>query len=69
MRQTKQNIKLPPLGIDKDELNTRVSQSLHIQKGVNIRTVDEDRQKIKPRLKNSLSISSTSQLPLIKHHR
>ena len=64
---TKENIKLPPLGLDGDELNKKVVHSVHMKAGVRLKTLEcQDK---KARMKNSLSVSSNSRLPLLKGPR
>ena len=67
LRTTKENIKLPPLGLDGDVLNKKVVHSVHMKAGVRLKTLEcQDK---KARMKNSLSVSSNSRLPLLKGPR
>ena len=54
-RVSKEVVRLPLLGVDRDELNKRVGGSVHVGAGVHMRKMDSTERK--PRVKNGNSMS------------
>ena len=72
MSSLKENVKLPAIGLDKDELSKKIAQSMHLNIHSHLKVIDMENRGPKSKLKNVNSIHSRTELcslPSLQHAR